>query len=265
MNFRSNSAVLKSDESFVNINLVLELSATSEVLSIRELGYFETPAFCEKIQISSGCPRCYESFCANVTISLKNPEITPKIESDNEDFVCVKTEAETFVSEDETIETEPKRSRGDAVCTICDSTFGNKWALKRHKKICHEEVLKENNQKVEKGEKPKCVECGSSFSSEALLKKHLKKLDSKVRCCQCSEVKDFQCKDAYCKHVKDEHDGVFQCGTCDRQFNSGSCWSNHVKTHDVVGECERCLKTFTKKIEYQQHCNETFKEDISCR
>lgn len=144
------------------------------------------------------------------------------------------------------------------LCEDCGKSYRSSDGLKYHKALDHAASLSTDG-----GTSLKCQECHKLFTSEILLKVHLKnshqRSKSNYTCSICVPPTVFHRKDVFKNHVA-LHGGLkrFACGICSKTFTSRSNRKAHWRTHDssMSLQCSSCFKKFNSKRKLNEHTSE---------
>ncbi|KAI5698147.1 hypothetical protein M8J76_006245 [Diaphorina citri] len=139
---------------------------------------------------------------------------------------------------------------GGVTCGDCGAEFKSHKARLSHKQRSHPIAVHE------------CSVCSHSFTSSALLSKHVARIHSAVRtkypCTQCP--KEFLSKAILQQHIQSNHDPdgkvkPYQCRLCNKKYSFQSKLSTHMKTHAQTPSiaCPICGKLFYRKDVMKNH------------
>ena len=105
-----------------------------------------------------------------------------------------------------------------------------------------------------------CKECGFVASTAKNLKLHFVKLHKEIDPVYCETCeKSFKSRYEYNLHMQDHKSDQFRCDHCGKKLASNQSLKSHISAlHQLIAEqsCKFCDKVFTKKFDYQKHCQE---------
>lgn len=133
------------------------------------------------------------------------------------------------------------------ICDECGKQLATKFSLDRHK-LCHQPPSLS------------CVVCDKTFREEWARKRHLKthSADGTCVCPTCGNVFSSQfCLNRHEKSVHQEKKD-HQCDQCNARYSRKDALQIHVNGHhgETPFKCERCHKTYKlKKSLMKHHCN----------
>ncbi|XP_073963783.1 uncharacterized protein isoform X13 [Choristoneura fumiferana] len=162
------------------------------------------------------------------------------------------------------------------ICEACGQNFFSEFSLRKHVQIHHQSVdfkcnhceatfkldsnrisheFKEHNIKTFK-----CYKCNEMFGSQYLRRLHMNgtHLKADFTCTHCS--KPFLHKSLLARHINRVHlkEKKFVCPVCQEGFFDLPTLNIHTKKHSKIAQvmslqCKVCMKTYTNKIELDDH------------
>ena len=162
------------------------------------------------------------------------------------------------------------------LCSVCEITVNNQYALSIHQgsvhgferpwgcQICpksfarHLELV--NHRRVHSGDKPfQCDICGSRFNQKQNLQTHVRHIHLGERRYQCSLCQmKFRRRRLLDCHINSKHklERPYQCRQCSATF----VYPEHVRKHEMTHQltqtrlkCPHCEKTFKRKTSLENH------------
>lgn len=99
----------------------------------------------------------------------------------------------------------------------------------------------------------KCPHCDTSFARRQYLSNHIINVHNLKTCPECKTT--FSNEDAFNAHLALHPKKEYECGSCNKSFNSVYLLKNHRKTHvkDKPFACNICGKTFADKYYLRNH------------
>ncbi|KAJ6649650.1 Zinc finger protein, partial [Pseudolycoriella hygida] len=129
-------------------------------------------------------------------------------------------------------------------CSMCNSKFFNKSAIKKHYKESHYNEAR-------------CDACGGLYSNKEKLKEHRErhaKITNPLQCVECDKV--FKARNPLTRHMATHTlEKFFVCELCGKQFTHHSSFKMHMMAHDDVREkkCEECGQLFRSSSHLNRH------------
>lgn len=141
-------------------------------------------------------------------------------------------------------------TEGRPKCTDCGSTFSSPFSLYRHRAKVHNA---EHNYTVHS-----CDQCNKEFFSVSELTLHKRRhLDEKDH--ECPECKKkFAAKGNLRMHMRTHaKDKLYKCDLCDRMFSHPYSLVTHrrIHTNDLPFTCDECGKRYRSKHQLSSHAN----------
>lgn len=130
------------------------------------------------------------------------------------------------------------------ICGKCKRPFTSETLLRRHIKIVHR-----------LNEYP-CVVCDKSFSTSNLLHRHTSQVHRPGRDFQCPQCKKaFQYKERLTAHMRIHSEKTQVCNICNKAYVTSKELTIHMRTHtnERPYKCEYCSDTFAQKDRLTHH------------
>ncbi|XP_044763071.1 zinc finger protein OZF-like [Coccinella septempunctata] len=185
------------------------------------------------------CKYCCKRY-VNESFCVKHEKIC-HLKADKKDL-----DAEETIT-NETGDQPPEIDRQNK-CDICDTSFNNKYLLKRHRKYVH---ATEKNFK--------CDQCSSTFVSSVYLSAHQRyhSGDRKHICLFCGK-RYITASDLYHHEKIHQNKRAYKCHFCDKAFNTSSDLHKHkICVHMDRNlwkySCEYCMRKFPLKTNLDAH------------
>lgn len=130
------------------------------------------------------------------------------------------------------------------VCDICGKRFGDRSQFSRHLALHN-------------GRQYRCETCKKDFSSDVILRDHMKTHsdDRPLTCNICG--KHFKWRNALRVHLNKHYGSAFQCYVCGRSFTTKSYLMTHVEMHNgprvKAFTCNFCDKAYFDKSALRKH------------
>ena len=137
----------------------------------------------------------------------------------------------------------------DITCQVCRKCFSERSVFNKHFRQYH------------KKNESDCLVCGKNFYTEFMLKNHIARSHTDVKCDICDKTVT---KRGLSKHIQTHQDIKFECEMCDNVYNrrdklekhKTTCGANMVRVRKAPTEaykCDACEKIFTQKRYLSQH------------
>ncbi|XP_037048061.1 zinc finger protein 62-like [Bradysia coprophila] len=128
-------------------------------------------------------------------------------------------------------------------CSLCNSTFINKVAIKEHYKRIH-------------SDETRCDICGGLYADKERLKDHRDRHKNKnpLECVECQKV--FKARNPLTRHMATHTlERFYVCEFCGKQFTHLSSFKMHMMAHDDVREkkCDECGHLFRSTSHLNRH------------
>lgn len=151
-------------------------------------------------------------------------------------------------------------------CKHCNEVFADRSGLYSHSSLgCVSRKKRKTNHYS-------CDECGDSFSSLSLFRKHMKSIHQemvKFKCKKCNKY--FSDNASLNSHVQTTHDIEnselsFDCNRCGQNFKSVKSLQLHASQHwqEQKLYCSDCDKNFVEIMDYTRHIMEIHSLQITC-
>jgi KRAB domain-containing zinc finger protein len=149
---------------------------------------------------------------------------------------------------------EHMRSHGRPLCRICKTSFSSDAELKLHTASCSSKTAMSSTG-------VRCEYCGKTYSSEGVLKNHIRRVHLKEQDFVCDKCEQkFATKDELRKHMAAKHEldrQSFVCDACGKAYSSVSKLKNHIAYEHQNKEkpfaCDICQSRFAYQPEMLRH------------
>ena len=156
----------------------------------------------------------------------------------------------------------PKKLTSTSKCNICDTTFNSRSAWHQHNETVHT-IYIINKKGMEEKRFP-CPTCSKQFKSIADLRPHILYHKKENICNYCG--KGFAKPGELKKHIVYHHDGVNQCITCKKVFNTEKEYKQHFSLENCSKDllCPECGNIYATALQLKRHISYKHRDQVEC-